>query len=293
MPLYSHVVQTILKQGHLRPLPLHAGPIDWAYDHALRLYPLPDILLLGDRAERFEAHCGDAKAANPGSFASDLTFYTYTPASRELQACQCALHEVDIAEQERRRGEGLGTKIKKKSRKDATRKKQKLADNERAEHARTPKDQIAKKKKSTMTPRNAKETSAELGREPQQGINAFFMPAHRGAILNSDVEIEEEEEQIGEGRKRRVRRLIDSDSDTSSGEETGTGDREGGEREAGEEEEEEGMRRESEGMKKARKLQDSDDDDEEDRVVTSASESEGEGNESVGDGHQDDEEHEG
>ena len=34
----EHLVQTVLDQGHLCPLPLGARPVVWNYDHALRLY---------------------------------------------------------------------------------------------------------------------------------------------------------------------------------------------------------------------------------------------------------------
>jgi len=52
-PLHEHAVKTLVCQGHLAPLPLHAAPIDWGYDHALRLYPLPSLLgaSLGVRGE--------------------------------------------------------------------------------------------------------------------------------------------------------------------------------------------------------------------------------------------------
>ena len=39
----TRVVHTMLSQGHLQP----QAPIYWNYDHALGLYPLPDLLLLG------------------------------------------------------------------------------------------------------------------------------------------------------------------------------------------------------------------------------------------------------
>lgn len=79
--LFVHAMQTVLKQGHLRPLPLHAGPIEWSFDHALRLYPLPTVMFVGDRSERADAVIGGAKVANPGSFANDLTFYSYHPST--------------------------------------------------------------------------------------------------------------------------------------------------------------------------------------------------------------------
>ena len=39
--LTRQLVQTILDQTHLSPLPLHVRPTMWEYDHCLRLYPMP------------------------------------------------------------------------------------------------------------------------------------------------------------------------------------------------------------------------------------------------------------
>lgn len=37
----TQLVQTIVDQCHLSPLPLSVQPINWALDHSLRLYPMP------------------------------------------------------------------------------------------------------------------------------------------------------------------------------------------------------------------------------------------------------------
>jgi len=42
--LSDHLVRTICDQSHLCPLPITTKPAFWNYDHALRLYPLPDIV---------------------------------------------------------------------------------------------------------------------------------------------------------------------------------------------------------------------------------------------------------
>ena len=39
--LRSQLVQTIVDQCHLSPLPLSVQPINWQLDHTLRLYPMP------------------------------------------------------------------------------------------------------------------------------------------------------------------------------------------------------------------------------------------------------------
>mgnify|MGYP001185754296 CR=1 FL=1 len=42
----EHLVKTVLDQGHLCPLPLTQVPIRWTHDACLRLYPLPDLLMM-------------------------------------------------------------------------------------------------------------------------------------------------------------------------------------------------------------------------------------------------------
>ena len=38
------LVTTMLDLGHLCPLPITVQPLYWDYDHAMRLYPLPDVV---------------------------------------------------------------------------------------------------------------------------------------------------------------------------------------------------------------------------------------------------------
>ncbi|EKX36479.1 DNA polymerase epsilon subunit B, partial [Guillardia theta CCMP2712] len=85
--VYEHAAKTILCQGHLCPLPLHVAPIDWNYDHALRMYPLPNVLILGDKASAYTITFKSTQVANPGCFASDFTFYSYDPSIKELELC--------------------------------------------------------------------------------------------------------------------------------------------------------------------------------------------------------------
>jgi hypothetical protein len=37
-----------MSQAHLCPLPISAQPVYWQYDHALRLAPLPDALIIAE-----------------------------------------------------------------------------------------------------------------------------------------------------------------------------------------------------------------------------------------------------
>ena len=39
--------------GHLCPLPLNQVPIRWSHDASLRLYPLPDLLLMADHYDQY------------------------------------------------------------------------------------------------------------------------------------------------------------------------------------------------------------------------------------------------
>ena len=49
----SHFGRTILSQGHLAPLPLHIIPTYWDHDRALWLYPVPDLVVIGDKFDPF------------------------------------------------------------------------------------------------------------------------------------------------------------------------------------------------------------------------------------------------
>ncbi|KAF9422305.1 DNA-directed DNA polymerase epsilon, subunit B [Podila epigama] len=51
--IQKQLVRTIIDGAHLCPLPLTTRQISWAYDHALRLYPIPDALILADKFEAY------------------------------------------------------------------------------------------------------------------------------------------------------------------------------------------------------------------------------------------------
>lgn len=42
--LSSQLVESLMDQAHLCPLPLHARPIYWELDYAMRLFPLPHLV---------------------------------------------------------------------------------------------------------------------------------------------------------------------------------------------------------------------------------------------------------
>lgn len=77
--LARHAVKTVLDQGHLCPLPLPSCPIYWQYDHALRLYPLPDAVVVGDRVDQYNHDYYGCDAINPGPFPNDFSFIVYRP----------------------------------------------------------------------------------------------------------------------------------------------------------------------------------------------------------------------
>ncbi|RUS31919.1 Pole2 protein [Jimgerdemannia flammicorona] len=84
----KHLIRTILDEGHLCPLPMHIRPIFWAYDHALRLYPMPHVLVLADRCENYGVTYEGSHCINPGSFPnSDFTWSIYYPATRRSERC--------------------------------------------------------------------------------------------------------------------------------------------------------------------------------------------------------------
>ena len=69
--MFEHLCATLLQQSHMCPVPLESQPVFWNYDHALHLYPLPNVLVLADRAS-----CA--------SFA-----FPSMPADQADQACIC------------------------------------------------------------------------------------------------------------------------------------------------------------------------------------------------------------
>jgi len=46
---------------------LNKVPIRWTHDASLRLYPLPDLLLLADHYDQYQSIYQGCAAVNPGS----------------------------------------------------------------------------------------------------------------------------------------------------------------------------------------------------------------------------------
>ncbi|CAG0912372.1 unnamed protein product [Notodromas monacha] len=84
--LYSHFVKTLLSQAHLAPLPLQTCPIYWPYDQSMRLYPLPDVVVVADRFKPFTNSQAGCIVTNPGSFSRNgHCFKAYYPATKRVE----------------------------------------------------------------------------------------------------------------------------------------------------------------------------------------------------------------
>ncbi|XP_023608833.1 DNA polymerase epsilon subunit 2 isoform X9 [Myotis lucifugus] len=82
----NHFVKTILSQGHLTPLPLYVCPVYWAYDYALRVYPLPDLLVIADKYDPFTLTNTECLCINPGSFPrSGFSFKVFYPSNKTVE----------------------------------------------------------------------------------------------------------------------------------------------------------------------------------------------------------------
>lgn len=81
----EHLVKTVLDQGHLAPMPLYTTPVYWAFDHSLRLYPAPDVLVLADRYDQYEWRYEDTSAFNPGPFHISGAFMVYRPGTKTAE----------------------------------------------------------------------------------------------------------------------------------------------------------------------------------------------------------------
>ncbi|KAM4014324.1 DNA polymerase epsilon subunit 2-like [Anomaloglossus baeobatrachus] len=82
----NHFVKTILSQGHMTPLPLFVSPVYWAYDYTLRLYPLPDVIVIADKYDPFSISNTECLTINPGSFPrSGFSFKVYYPSNKTAE----------------------------------------------------------------------------------------------------------------------------------------------------------------------------------------------------------------
>lgn len=125
--MFHGLVSTQLQQSHLCPIPIRHQPVMWDMDHALRLYPAPNVLVMADETDAAHTMYGEsgtpaqprtAAAAcawrgsscsmpclpttwprrsraddlttcmNPGSFGASRTFVCYLPNKRSVEMSQ-------------------------------------------------------------------------------------------------------------------------------------------------------------------------------------------------------------
>ncbi|KAF8592440.1 epsilon DNA polymerase [Ramaria rubella] len=87
--LKRYLVQSIIDQCHLSPLTTQIQPTLNEYEHSLRLYPMPNSLVLADKYERYELTYEGCHVFNPGSFlGTSYGFSTYYPATGKSESSE-------------------------------------------------------------------------------------------------------------------------------------------------------------------------------------------------------------
>jgi DNA polymerase epsilon subunit 2 len=82
-------VRTLLCQGTLMPFTQLVSPTYWDFDAALSLYPLPDLIVIGDNSTDFQRTQSECTIVNTGSFPrSKYSFKLYSPHSRTVEDSQ-------------------------------------------------------------------------------------------------------------------------------------------------------------------------------------------------------------
>ncbi|XP_055841789.1 DNA polymerase epsilon subunit 2 [Episyrphus balteatus] len=82
----SHFARTIICQGHLTPFGKYVNPIYWDYDTSMWLYPLPDLVVIGDTCQSFSTTQHGCTILNTGSFPkSNFSFKMYIPSTKTIE----------------------------------------------------------------------------------------------------------------------------------------------------------------------------------------------------------------
>ncbi|KAH1001037.1 hypothetical protein HUJ04_013299 [Dendroctonus ponderosae] len=91
------VTRTIIGQGHLCPVSLNALNVHWDFDYCMSLYPLPDLVVIGDKSEAYKDHYKNCIVMNPGQFCTgEFGFKMYYPAKDIESAVEdCAIDEAE------------------------------------------------------------------------------------------------------------------------------------------------------------------------------------------------------
>ncbi|KAF5292819.1 hypothetical protein FQA39_LY13864 [Lamprigera yunnana] len=83
----NFVTRTIVSQGHLTPFSLNALTVNWDFDYTLYLYPLPNLVVIGDKTEPYEGQYKGCKVINPGPFCDGFQFKCYKPYTNTVDDC--------------------------------------------------------------------------------------------------------------------------------------------------------------------------------------------------------------
>uniref|UniRef100_A0A182PSQ3 DNA polymerase epsilon subunit n=1 Tax=Anopheles epiroticus TaxID=199890 RepID=A0A182PSQ3_9DIPT len=87
--LEEHFARSIINQHTLAPLTPIAFPTHWNYDAVLSLYPLPDLIVIGDPCQGFHITEQECTVMNVGSFPkSKFAFKVYYPSSKAVEDSQ-------------------------------------------------------------------------------------------------------------------------------------------------------------------------------------------------------------
>ena len=90
--LSMHVAETIISQGHVLPLSIASQPVYWEFDHALRLSPTPDAVIIGEDQDFWSNDFNESIVFCPGSFSANATFAVFRPGMRTVEE-SCLNHE--------------------------------------------------------------------------------------------------------------------------------------------------------------------------------------------------------
>lgn len=69
---FIQFMKSVVCQAHLSPLPLHVSPVYWSHDNALRLYPLPDLVVFGDKYDPYTVTTAGCIGTNTVCLKTDM-----------------------------------------------------------------------------------------------------------------------------------------------------------------------------------------------------------------------------
>uniref|UniRef100_T1H0P7 DNA polymerase epsilon subunit n=1 Tax=Megaselia scalaris TaxID=36166 RepID=T1H0P7_MEGSC len=92
-----HFARTLICQGTLTPINPIAIPVHWDFDDCLSLYPLPDLVVIGDTSQSFHTTQRGCTVLNTGSFIkSQFSFKVYVPSTRTIEDSEIPEDETMI-----------------------------------------------------------------------------------------------------------------------------------------------------------------------------------------------------